>query len=291
MHCNSAKRQPDGRSSVRPHTFRSLLIPILAFLAIAAWPEPAAAQRRVRRSVVRPVIVRGVYGPMFFSPWAFGYGYPYPPYGYVRYDDLTASVRLEVTPNTAEVYVDGFRAGTVDGFDGIFQRLRLRPGEHELVLYLDGYRTVHENLYVNARADLKIRYTMVPLAAGEQAEPRPEPQMSPEEGEIAPGMPSRPGTAEPGRGRPRPGGPARPLPGPPNTRYGSVSIRVQPADADVLIDGEPWSASSGQDRLVVELAAGRHHLEIRKEGFEPYANDIDVRAGETVPLNVSLLRK
>jgi hypothetical protein len=70
-----------------------------------------------------------------------------------------------------------------------------------------------------------------------------------------------------------------------------VAIRVQPADAEVLIDGEPWQAPEGQDRLVVQLPSGRHHVEIRKDGFETYSSDLDVRAGESVPLNVSLLRR
>ena len=53
-----------------------------------------------------------------------------------------ASVRLDVKPKEAEVYVDGYYAGMVDDFDGTFQRLRVEPGEHEIELWLDGYRTV-----------------------------------------------------------------------------------------------------------------------------------------------------
>ena len=72
--------------------------------------------------------------------------------------------------------------------------------------------------------------------------------------------------------------------------YGSVAIRVQPADADVLIDGEHWTTSGGE-RLVVQLAEGRHHVEIVKDGFERYSNDVQVNRGETLTVNVSLARR
>jgi hypothetical protein len=40
----------------------------------------------------------------------------------------------------------------------------------------------------------------------------------------------------------------------------SLSIRVQPMNAEVFIDGERWE-SSGEDRLVVQVAPGTHHVE------------------------------
>jgi len=76
-----------------------------------------------------------------------------------------------------------------------------------------------------------------------------------------------------------------------NSQYGSVSIRVQPSDAEVTIDGDKWTSPGGQERLVVQLAGGRHHIEIQKDGFDKYATDVDVRPGSTLPLNVSLLRR
>src|SRR5262245_22712637 len=54
--------------------------------------------------------------------------YPLPPYGH-RYAAPDGSLRLEVKPREAEVYIDGYYAGTVDDFDGTFQRLRVVPGQ------------------------------------------------------------------------------------------------------------------------------------------------------------------
>ena len=80
----------------------------------------------------------GPYGP-----------YPYGPY---RYMAPEAALKLEVTPKEASVYVDGYFAGTVDEFDGAFQRLRLVPGQHEIVVYLEGYRSIREKLYLGPNA-------------------------------------------------------------------------------------------------------------------------------------------
>jgi hypothetical protein len=70
--------------------------------------------------------------------------------------------------------------------------------------------------------------------------------------------------------------------------YGSLAIRVQPADAEILIDGEPWRAPDAQDRLVVEVAEGPHTIEIRKPGYRTYVTQVQVRRGDTMPVNVSL---
>ena len=71
------------------------------------------------------------------------YGYPPPfPYRYHPMDDLRSAVRVEVTPKTAEVYVDGYYAGIVDDFDGAFQRRRLPPGQHEHLVRKDGFHSL-----------------------------------------------------------------------------------------------------------------------------------------------------
>ena len=64
-------------------------------------------------------------------------GIPYPGFGYPPgvYNDPAVAIRLQVTPRDASVYVDGYAAGVVDDYDGVFQRLRLVPGPHEIVIY------------------------------------------------------------------------------------------------------------------------------------------------------------
>src|SRR6266550_7330566 len=151
------------------------------------------AQIRGRiRGGARVVVVGGgfyspYYDPFFFAdPWyGVGYQYPYPirpyGYGYRRYEP-EASVRLEVKPKQAEVYVDGYYAGIVDDFDGMFQRLRVEPGEHEIELWLDGYRTVRQKVYLTQDNTFRVKYQMERLAAGQAPEPKPQPLEPPQGG-------------------------------------------------------------------------------------------------------------
>ncbi len=180
--------------------------------------------------------------------------------------DEESSLQLQVTPRETEVFIDNYFAGRVDDFDGRFQRLHIQPGEHELTLYLDGHHKVTQTIQVRPRASFRIRYAMTPLAAGDAPDARPS---SPTRPPAPPDAPAAEGEAARVEG------------------YGSVAIRVQPADAEVLIDGERWEGAI-ERALVVQLAAGSHRIEVRKDGYRSYTTQVDVRRGETSPINVSL---
>ena len=66
---------------------------------------------------------------------------------------------------------------------------------------------------------------------------------------------------------------------------------MQPQDAEILIDGERWTLGADDERLVVQLPSGRHHLDVRKPGYRSLTLHIEVGQGETVPVNVSLARE
>lgn len=271
--------------------------------AITFWPQEAAAQRRaVRRTPGRSVVVaapRHYYRPYYYRPyyyrpyfygsyfygsyyygpyfhsgfyWPYYWGlypqYPSPPYGYYRYD-ITGSARIEVVPRNAEVFVDGYFVGIVDDFDGYWQRLHLEAGEHELQFYLEGYRTVRQKVLFRPQGTLKIEFAMEPLAPSEASEPRP----TPAERALERHDPRRPSRSY---GREQP------------SDFGTLSLRVQPDDAIVLVDGDEWDRPEGESRFYIDLAEGSHRVEVLKEGYRTYTRTIQVRRGETVTLNVSL---
>ena len=230
--------------------------------------------------------------------WGWGWGWgpygPYGPYGgypYYAYDGLAGSIRVQFEPKTAEVYVDGYYAGVVDQFDGFFQAMRIEPGGREVVIYQDGFRTFRQRIYVRPYDTYRLKGVLQPLAAGEPNDQRPAPAAPVErepEGWSGAGEPEvavEPEAVPPAE--PRPSGDVRaPAPG----NFGLVAVRVQPADADVLIDGEPWKGSPGSDRLVVHLKPGFHRVEARKDGYDPFVTTVEIKKGETTVLNVSLGR-
>ena len=85
----------------------------------------------------------------------------------------------------------------------------------------------------------------------------------------------------------RDGGSSRRTP----SRYASLSLRVQPSGSTVHIDGERWDGPADDERLIVQVPEGRHVIEVDREGYEHFTTEVDVRPGETVPLNVSMRRQ
>ena len=269
------------------------------------WPPDAAAQRhrppvRVRTAVVvsagyyrpyyyNPFFYNGFYDP-FYAGWYPIYAqYPYPRGRYYGYSGNWASARLEVKPRDAQVYVDGYFVGMVDQFDGVFQRLDLPTGEHEIEVYLKGYRPYRQRTLFRPGENYHFKAILEPLPAGAPDEPPPQPSANrpdpynrnpntrdsrdpygrdpydrdpydrdpygrdPSGRETMPQDPNRqPPPPQPGdRGRTMPL-PERPgdRRGPESNSFGTLNIRVQPGDAVVVIDGERWDSPEGGSRLM-----------------------------------------
>ena len=276
----------------------------LVILASALAPAPALAQHHVAVRVsagyhhhhyYRPYYY-GYGAPYFYGSWYFGYPYPagayfYAPYAYY---DFGASLRLQVTPRVTEVYVDGYYAGTVDDFDGVFQRLNTEPGDHDVELYLPGHRSIVERIYLQPGKTTSIKHTMQPLGPGEAEPVKPSATAAPAITPVPKRKPAAGGAPPPDRpaGRPPAEEPDTTTPGSGRTvTSGSVSLRVQPGAATILIDGERWEGATGDDRLVVQLSPGRHVIDVQKDGYRQYTTEITIKPGEAATLNISLTRQ
>ena len=124
---------------------------------------------------VAPRVYNYYYNPRRYYPYgygAFGLGYfYYDPYtwyppsyysgygyggGYFPNSFFSGDLRLSVTPRNADVYVDGYFAGRVDEFDGVFQSLKLEEGPHHVQITAPGYLPL--DFDVRIEADRKITY-------------------------------------------------------------------------------------------------------------------------------------
>lgn len=101
------------------------------------------------RSYPRSYVVPYGYRPYGYRPgWSLNlyFGRPYVggyytdrPYGYYSLAPGFAygSLRIVDAPRDARVLVDGYYAGVVDDYDGVFQHLNLEPGPHHIEIEID----------------------------------------------------------------------------------------------------------------------------------------------------------
>ncbi len=234
------------------------------------------------------------YGPYAFGgyePYGYGgygpYGYGgYGPYGYGadRYSN-NGAVRIEVNPkelrDEIQVYVDEARAGVVDDFDGISQRLYLPPGKYEIEVRLDGYKTHRVSVLVTAGNTYKIRGQLEPLTAAELEETGDAPQAHAvartpapaDERTTSPATPTE-APAQKGYRSDRPD-------------YGAVRIEANPnelrREARVYVDGAEAGNVDDFDGLFqsLNLPAGKQQLEVRLNGYRTFRQKIFVSPGRT----------
>jgi hypothetical protein len=93
-----------------------------------------------------------------YGGYGYGYGagygssspYSYGAQGYATSAQGEGSIRLKVKPNEAKVYVDGYFVGTVDNFDGAFQKLKVPAGRHHIEVKADGFESAEFDTTVAA---------------------------------------------------------------------------------------------------------------------------------------------
>lgn len=77
----------------------------------------------------------------------------------------------------------------------------------------------------------------------------------------------------------------------PITPSGWISVKVAPADAEVLVDGQPikLNPTSGLSEKLGYLV-GKHTIEARKKGLEPYSGEIEIRQANDIHVDVELTK-
>jgi hypothetical protein len=86
----------------------------------------------------------------FGRPYGYGYGYPAAGYGYYPLSPGRpyGSLRIVDAPPDAQVLVDGYYAGVVDDYDGVFQHLNLEAGSHHIEIEDQGYSVSAFDVYI-----------------------------------------------------------------------------------------------------------------------------------------------
>ncbi|MDQ2969999.1 MAG: PEGA domain-containing protein, partial [Acidobacteriota bacterium] len=157
----------------------------LALPAASAFAAPRGGQHSGRggfhggfRSGFRPYY--GYYGGSYWAyRWGW-YGWPayYGYYGYYRgpagaIGANWGSVKTDVSPDEARVYLDGKYIGTADDFDGWPDKLYLRPGHYRLEFRLSGYEPKVVEVDARRGTELKVEDKLRKGPSGVRSETDP----------------------------------------------------------------------------------------------------------------------
>jgi hypothetical protein len=140
------------------HAVLTLALAVAALGATAfSTPRRTVVVPRPRYYVVRPYY----YNPYWYDPFWYGSSWYAPPvYTVPRY--LQGTIKTEIEPKNAEVYVDGGYVGTADKFRGVFHGLNLRPGTYQLEFRAPNYQPLAMKVYVVADKTLKLKLHLRP---------------------------------------------------------------------------------------------------------------------------------
>ncbi len=191
-----------------------------------------------------------------FGRGYFGHGSGFHGYGVERPPCDCGSVKIEVLPevsgDAAQVRVDGAHAGVVGDFDGLFQRLRLPVGSHEIEITHPGSKTFRKRILVSRGRTYALQHRLEPAMSQVQRDPRPVDSaaveaQSPKRGEEAVGL-----------------------------SYGTLRLQVAPRQAQVFVDGAHAGVVDDFDGTFqrLTLPTGSHEIEITLDGHRTFREKV-----------------
>ena len=206
-----------------------------------------------------------------------------------------AVVHISSEPSGAQLYVDGEALGTTP------LETQILSGSHPLELRLEGYKPWTTDVQVKANEPLTLGPVKLGLPDGRLAL-RSEPAgasvsvggvyrgQTPLQLELRPDIAhtialARPGYEAATRTVSLAAGESRTLNIPLSGIYGEITVRAQPADAQVYVDGK----ASGAANQTLRLIATTHDIEIRKSGYVDYKTSVTPRPGVQQVVDARLL--
>jgi hypothetical protein len=261
------------------------------------------------------------YRPFFWGwyDWGWGWGWGWAPYWstwwwggpwggtsiYVAPGSVSAGprsdryavVKTDVTPEEAQVYLDGKYIGTADDFDGFPDFLYLGPGTYHLEFRLPNYQPYVTDIEVTRGEQLRIQQELK-LEPGKSALDAfpPEGKGTPlgrvfTKGGDAAGAAPRGDDGWSDREPPPAYAPrdrgdvdrmdARPEPAPRPSSRGRIKFRVTPDDAAVYMDDKYLGAAddlAANPRGVV-AEPGTHTITVTRPGYKSKTVEVTARAG------------
>jgi hypothetical protein len=264
---------------MRVDSNRSLRAVGLLALGLALVPSVASAHRGGWW------VARGPYWGWGGWGGAWGYTVVYP-----MVDRTHGALDLDVSPERAEIYIDGERVGEADDFDGFPDFLWLEKGTYDVVIFHPGFQTISRQISIYAGQVIDVEDRMTP---GQETRPEDlgatstvnreerlrrdreleEEVRRSEAGERRERRAPRSNEAIDARGEP-----------------GRARVHVTPEDASVYLDGRFLGTARELARLRSGLIvdAGEHEIEAVRPGLEPASREFTVGEGEEIDVTLHL---
>jgi hypothetical protein len=243
----------------------------------------------------------GWYNPWWYYPSTGVYWYP------EQVHQNMGALDLDISPEKAEVYLDGTLIGVADNFDGWPQKLWLEAGTYDLVFFHEGFETIARQYTIYAGLTIQVNDRMTPGEAKLPEELLAQGSANREE-RLRRRLERGEETAAPSAGTDRPDwrdrvraereqaarGEVAEEPAAFDARVEPARLRlaIQPADSAVYLDGRFLGTAeellASRPGLLVD--AGEHELEVVRPGYESELTAFTAEAGEEVKLTVELRR-
>lgn len=222
--------------------------------------------------------------PYWYGP-RLGYSVVYP-----RAGEVYGALDTDVSPERAEIWVDGRKVGRADDFDGFPSYLWLDKGTYDVVIYLPGYKTIARqySIYPGLVIDVEDRMepgdAVHPLDLGPTSHERRDERLRRDRERRDSAPPSRwEAEAESEAEAEGEWLDARSEPG-------RLRVEVAPDDASIYLDGRfvGTGADLGRLRAGLLLDSGTHTLEIVRPGYASERRQVEVAQGDETALRVVL---
>lgn len=220
------------------------------------------------------------YGPGWGPGWGYTTVYPNPAYRHGALD-------TDISPERAEVWVDGKRIGVADDFDGFPDYLWLEQGTYDVVFYLPGYKTIarqysiYSGLVIDVEDRMEKGEATHPLELGPATHERRDERIR-RDRERSEELERQ---GEPAWREERPD---RPLDA--RAEPGRLVLSVLPEDASVYLDGRFLGTGADLARLRAGLVvdAGGHLLQVVRPGREEHARHFEIDSGGELRIDIEL---
>jgi hypothetical protein len=278
----------------------------LLFLAVLAGLAAVAEPARAAHVHVRPA-VHVYWGPgwAWYDPWWYygphwgGYPVVYPNAAYGSYGALDT----DLSPERAEVWVDGKKVGLADDFDGFPNFLWLEKGTYDVAFYLPGHvtlarqYTIYPGMVIDVEDRLEPGEATHPLDLAPKTHERRDARLRDDEDRreywerqqgLVPGEEPEAEEGEPAEGTVE--APSRGESLDARAEPGRLALDVQPDDASVYLDGR--FLGTGRElaglRSGLIVDPGTHTIEVVRPGREAATRYVQIVSGRETRIEVSL---